>query len=105
MTHPAAVLPEALLYGFFVALCAWQLSLAPRTFLNYSAATSIELMTKEWALEKALEATLLETKMQEEEDKPSKELASYRQCMADANGSSTLAANGTGKVVKEEAAG
>jgi len=60
MAHPEAVLPEAIFFGFFVVVSMAQLALAPQTFLCYSQATSIELMTKEWALKSAIQETKIE---------------------------------------------
>lgn len=67
MAHPDAVLPEALLYGFFVVLSFAQLALAPQTFLCYSQATSLELMTRESALKKAFRESKLEA-LQDDDD-------------------------------------
>jgi len=53
--NPDALIPEAFVFGFFVLLSVAQLSLAPRTFLNYSFATSIEDMTKGWAMKIAMQ--------------------------------------------------
>jgi len=54
---PAAVAPdvmsEFMLYGAFVTLTIVQLSLAPTTFLNYCVITSVEQLTKKWAMDKA----------------------------------------------------
>eukprot|EP00797_Seminavis_robusta_P015645 Sro2346_g324200.2 (233) ;mRNA; r:3514-4212 len=68
MAHPEAVFPEEIFFGFFVAVSIGQLALAPRTFLSYSACTSIELMTKEWALKAALEESKIEEWKEEQGD-------------------------------------
>ncbi len=47
------LIPELSLYSGFVLISILQLFLAPSVFLNYCTATSIEEMTKDWALEEA----------------------------------------------------
>lgn len=54
------LIPELSLYLGLVLLSLAQLYFTPSAFLNYCTATSIEEMTKEWALKKATKESLIE---------------------------------------------
>jgi hypothetical protein len=59
------VVAEAAIYGFFVVISIAQLALAPKTFLYYSYATSIEEQAKDWAMEAAMQDLLVEQQQEE----------------------------------------
>lgn len=64
--NPPYAVPEAAVFALLVAVSAAQLWLVPTTFLNYCFATSIETMTKDWAVRKAKrESRALEEEMME----------------------------------------
>ncbi len=56
------VVPEILLYSILVALACAQLCLAPTVFFLYSTSTSIEEMTKQGAIKKAIKESEEEKK-------------------------------------------
>jgi hypothetical protein len=52
---PEHLIPELLIYGAMIALNAWQLYIAPTTFLNYCLVTSVEELKMESAIANAIE--------------------------------------------------
>eukprot|EP00559_Dactyliosolen_fragilissimus_P003554 CAMPEP_0184861372 /NCGR_PEP_ID=MMETSP0580-20130426/6073_1 /TAXON_ID=1118495 /ORGANISM="Dactyliosolen fragilissimus" /LENGTH=588 /DNA_ID=CAMNT_0027358845 /DNA_START=528 /DNA_END=2294 /DNA_ORIENTATION=+ len=64
--NPDTVLTELYVYGFFVAIAMAQIYFIPRTFLNYSLITSIEMMIDQKEFRKALKKS--EDILRDEED-------------------------------------
>lgn len=51
---PETIVPELILWSFFVASSVFQLSLAPTTFLNYCFVTSVEEFVKKGEVKKTV---------------------------------------------------
>jgi hypothetical protein len=79
MAHPDAVLPEIKFLCFWTVLSMIQLTImTPQTFLCFSQATSLESMTKEWALTKAIQDPKVQA-FRDDIDASCPELACFKQ--------------------------